>query len=144
MNYFCNLNIAKMETLLETHREYLNHYESLFDRFVDIDWNDRLIGLTGARGVGKTTYLFNQIKNGLGPNSKPLYVSLDDIYFTEHKLVELADQWVKMGGTHLFLDEVHKYNNWYARALKNIQRPIQKIIRRFYGFVIARCVERPS
>ena len=132
MNYFCNLNIAKMETLLETHREYLNNYESLFDRFVDIDWNDRLIGLTGARGVGKTTYLFNHIKNGLGPNSKPLYVSLDDIYFTEHKLVELADQWVKMGGTHLFLDEVHKYNNW-SQELKNINDRFKKLYVVFTG-----------
>lgn len=115
-----------METLLETHREYLNNYESLFDRFIDIDWNDRLIGLTGARGVGKTTYLFNHIKNELDAKSKALYVSLDDIYFTNHRLVDFADQWVKMGGTHLFLDEIHKYQNW-SMELKNINDRFKKL-----------------
>ena len=84
-----------------------------------IDWNDRLIGIRGARGVGKTTLLLQRIKKYLGNSSETLYVSLDNLWFTEHSLLALVDFFVKRGGKFLFLDEVHKYPQW-SQAIKNI------------------------
>lgn len=108
-----------MEALLDTHERIVRNFESRFNREMNIDWNDRLIGLTGARGVGKTSYLLNHLIHNLSENSKPLYVSMDDINFSTMSLVECADHWVKRGGTHLFIDEIHKYPNW-SQELKNI------------------------
>lgn len=84
-----------------------------------IEWNARLIGLKGARGVGKTTLILQYIKKNLPLNEETLYVSLDNIWFAENKLTDLTDSFVKQGGKYLFLDEVHKYANW-AQELKNI------------------------
>jgi predicted AAA+ superfamily ATPase len=84
----------------------------------DIQWNSRLICIRGARGTGKTTLLLQRIKQALPQNNTVLYTSLDDIWFSEHKLNELIDDFVKRGGTHLFLDEVHKYPSW-SQELKN-------------------------
>jgi uncharacterized protein len=108
-----------MNELLDNHLRLLEELDCRFDRTFQIDWNDRLIGLTGARGVGKTTYLLNHIKNKLPKNAKALYVSLDDIYFSTHTIVDFAGNWYKRGGTHLFFDEIHKYPNW-SQELKNI------------------------
>ncbi|MGV8879301.1 MAG: ATP-binding protein [Sphingobacteriaceae bacterium] len=95
----------------------LNFQRSLLD---NIDWSNRFIGIKGARGAGKTTLLFQYIhKHNLPKNNQTLYVSLDDLYFTENKLVNLADRFVKEGGKYLLLDEVHRYPNWSAE-LKNI------------------------
>lgn len=88
-------------------------------QMTDIAWEARLIGIKGARGVGKTTLLLQYIKKNLPLNEETLYVSLDQIWFAEHKLIDLADNFVKKGGKYLFLDEVHKYPNW-AQELKNI------------------------
>jgi predicted AAA+ superfamily ATPase len=93
----------------------LQFSRSLMDH---IDWEARLIGIKGARGVGKTTLLLQYIKKNLPLNHTSLYVSLDDIWFTENSLSELVDDFVKKGGKYLFLDEVHKYPNW-AQELKN-------------------------
>lgn len=83
-----------------------------------IDWNNRFIGIKGARGVGKTTLLLQYIKQNL-PISQTLYVSLDNIYFSSNLLVDLADEFVKTGGNYLVLDEVHRYSNW-SIEIKNI------------------------
>jgi predicted AAA+ superfamily ATPase len=115
-----------MNALIEQHIGKLEELETLFDRTLNIDWNDRLIGLTGARGVGKTTYLLNHIKHHLTATDKALYVSLDDIYFSTNNLVEFAGDWYKRGGTHLFLDEIHKYPNW-SQELKNIYDRYSKL-----------------
>lgn len=55
-----------------------------------------------------------------------MYASLDDLYFANTPLVQLADEWVKRGGTHLFLDEIHKYPHW-SQALKNIHDRFKKL-----------------
>lgn len=78
-----------------------------------------MIGINGARGIGKTTMLLQNIKKTLPQNESTLYVSLDDIWFADNKLVDLADTFVKYGGKHLFLDEVHKYPNW-SQEVENI------------------------
>jgi hypothetical protein len=84
-----------------------------------INWDARLIGIRGARGVGKTTLLLQYIKLKLPKKTKSLYISLDNIWFSEHKLYDLTDSFVKKGGNYLFLDEVHKYPNW-SQEIKNI------------------------
>jgi len=84
-----------------------------------IDWNNRLIGIKGSRGVGKTTLLLQYIKKNYKPDNKVLYVSLDNFWFAENKLYNLADSFFKRGGELLVLDEVHRYPNW-AAEIKNI------------------------
>lgn len=74
----------------------------------EIRWNNRLIAITGARGTGKTTLMLQYIKEHYpGYDNDTLYVSLDNIWFTTHSLFELADEFQKMEGKALFLDEVH-------------------------------------
>lgn len=87
--------------------------------------NDRL---TGPRGVGKTTLILQYIKENLNPNTA-LYVTAEDFYFADHKLLDLADSYTKVGGKHLFIDEIHKYKNW-SKELKLIYdyHPELKII----------------
>lgn len=83
-----------------------------------IAWNDRLIMIKGARGVGKTTMMVQRCReNGV----KGIYASLDQLFFNDHTILELADYHYKHGGTHLYLDEVHLYPrpNW-EQELKNI------------------------
>lgn len=83
-----------------------------------IDLNNRLIAVKGARGAGKTTLLLQLAKLHM-PLPSTLYVSLDHIYFFENKLYDLAKQFSQFGGTHLLLDEVHKYPHW-SREIKLI------------------------
>ena len=94
----------------------LNFKRNLMDQ---IQWESRLIGIKGARGVGKTTLMLQYIKENLPLDGTSLYVSLDNIWFAENKLSALTDNFVKRGGKFLFLDEVHKYPNW-SQELKNI------------------------
>jgi predicted AAA+ superfamily ATPase len=84
-----------------------------------IRWDARLIGIKGARGVGKTTLMLQYIKQNLPIDHSTLYVTLDNIWFANNTLSDLTDQFVKRGGKYLFLDEVHKYPNW-SQELKNI------------------------
>lgn len=84
-----------------------------------IHWNARLVGIKGARGVGKTTLMLQHIKKTHELNEQVLYISLDDIWFSGNTLVDLADRFVKRGGKYLYLDEVHKYKNW-SIEIKNI------------------------
>lgn len=84
----------------------------------EIDLNNRLIAVKGARGAGKTTVLL-QIAKRFFPLETTLYVGLDHIYFIENKLYDLAKEFSQFGGTHLLLDEVHKYPNW-SREIKLI------------------------
>lgn len=83
-----------------------------------IEWQDRLIMIKGARGVGKTTMMKQKCKEN---GEYGVYASLDQLFFNDHTIVELADYHYKHGGTHLYLDEVHRYPrpNW-EQELKNI------------------------
>ena len=85
----------------------------------DIRWTNRLIGIMGARGTGKTTLLLQHIKKTFPNRDKALYASLDNIWFASNRLIDLAEQFYAYGGTHLFLDEVHRYKDW-AIEIKNI------------------------
>jgi uncharacterized protein len=110
-----------MESLIENFRQKIAKTSSGFSRnkmrILEID--SRLIGIKGARGVGKTTMLLQYIKKHLsGDLNSVLYVSLDNLWFSENKLHEMISDFSKRGGKFLFIDEVHKYNQW-AVVLKN-------------------------
>lgn len=105
----------------------------------EINWNDRLIAIKGGRGAGKTDFLLTRIKEietewrnmpvPLTKRGKPskrkslrdvrpcLYVSMNDFYFTQHSLLDLASEFARKGGKYLFLDQLFKYPNW-SRELK--------------------------
>ena len=100
----------------------------------EINWNDRLIAIKGGRGAGKTDFLLTRIKEietewrnmpvPLTKRGKPskrkslrdvrpcLYVSMNDFYFTQHSLLDLASEFARKGGKYLFLDQLFKYPNW--------------------------------
>lgn len=88
----------------------------LYDK---INWSNRLIGIKGSRGVGKTTLILQHIKEAFPNRDKALYVSLDNLWFENHSLMELVEYHYTHGGTHLFLDEIHRYPHWQI-LLKNI------------------------
>ena len=110
-----------MERIVEKFRKKLSLTSVDFIRNLmhEINWKVRMIGIKGARGVGKTTLMLQYIKKHFEHDPAVLYVSLDDIWFSDNKLADLADRFVKQGGKLLFLDEVHKYPGW-SRELKNI------------------------
>ena len=109
-----------MERLYEFFNRKLKSTPTDFLRYKyeRIKWDGRAFGIVGPRGVGKSTMILQHIKLNLN-TSDTLYVSADHIYFSEHSLVDLADYFVKMGGKHLFIDEIHKYDGW-AREVKQI------------------------
>jgi predicted AAA+ superfamily ATPase len=110
-----------MDVLIEKFNRKLHQTDTTFVRSLmdAINWNARLIGIKGARGVGKTTLMLQRIKKADFKGSEALYVSLDNIWFSENKLSDMADDFVKKGGKFLFLDEVHKYANW-SQEIKNM------------------------
>lgn len=92
-----------------------------FSRYLleEINWNNRLIGIKGARGTGKTVLMLQRLR-ALGlPPAQAAYFSLDDLYFTQNPFSPLVEQFYKEGGKVVFLDEVHKYPGW-AREVKNL------------------------
>lgn len=112
--------IVAMDKLFEQFQKFLKETNSDFFRYIykEINWKNRMIGLTGARGVGKTTLVLQHIKKNLNHN-QTLYVTAEDFYFADNKLIDLADDFVKRGGKFLFIDEIHKYKDW-AKELKLI------------------------
>ncbi len=85
-----------------------------------VSWDARLIGIMGSRGTGKTTLMLQHMKKTFGDELHcSLYLSLDNIWFADNRLVDIADYFVKRGGTHLFLDEVHRYPFW-STEIKNL------------------------
>lgn len=110
-----------MERFFEIFSKKIAQTDTRFVRSLmdEIEWKARLIGLKGARGVGKTTLLLQRCKLHHKLDGSALYVTVDNIWFSEHKLYDFASDFVKKGGRYLFLDEVHKYPNW-SQELKNI------------------------
>lgn len=109
-----------MKRLFEYSNKLINETETSFLRYMyaEINWNNRMIGLIGPRGVGKTTLVLQYIKQNLNP-AETLYITAEDFYFVDNKIIELVDTFVKFGGKYLFIDEIHKYKDW-ARELKLI------------------------
>lgn len=105
--------------LYEYMRELLTHTPLDFVRYKynEINWNSRLSGIVGPRGIGKSTMILQRIKKTTDRHH--LYVSADNLYFSNHSLIDLADEFIKEGGNHLYIDEIHKYQGW-SRELKQI------------------------
>ena len=78
----------------------------------EIDWSARVIGIKGFRGVGKTTFLLNFIRERYGDSRDCLYVNLNDFYFSKRRIFSFADEFYKRGGKVLVLDQIHKYPDW--------------------------------
>ena len=119
-----------MERLMQRYQAQLDRTKTDFVRYLhdEIHWEARLNAILGARGVGKTTLLFQHILLS-GERDTSLVVFADDIYFSKHTLLDMADTFYKNGGKHLYIDEVHKYKHW-STEIKNIydQIPDLKIV----------------
>lgn len=121
MHYFSACYLKEggpMERLYEQMRRQLAYAPQDFRRYMydRINWDNRMFGLVGPRGAGKTTLFLQRIKNA-HDLSDTLYCSADDLYFTSHTLFDTAESFSKEGGMYLFIDEVHKYPGW-SRELK--------------------------
>ncbi|MEN8157156.1 MAG: AAA family ATPase [Bacteroidota bacterium] len=116
-----------MEKLIENHHQVLKDTPiSFIRRFTQtIQWEERLIGIKGAKGVGKTTLILQYIKKQL-QNKKTIYLSLDNLYFFRNGMSETIESFIKLGYTHFFLDEVHKYPTW-STEIKNLYDIYRKI-----------------
>lgn len=111
-----------MQQLFTIFYQQLNRVSTDFKRYLyhDIHWQNRLIAIVGSRGTGKTTLLLQHIKlNYAALSGEVLYASLDNLWFSTHSLIYLADEFAKQGGKVLYLDEVHNYIGW-SREIKNI------------------------
>ncbi len=110
-----------MDRIYKTYGRLLAGTDLGFTRYLydQINWDNKLIVIKGAKGVGKTTMLLQHILKTFPDKQKALYVSLDHIWFARHTLLDLAEYHYTHGGTHLFLDEVHKYKGW-QQEIKNI------------------------
>lgn len=110
-----------IERLYQTFYQKIGRTSIDFHRylFYRINWDNYVIGLKGARGVGKSTLLLQHIKENFSNYDNILYVSLDNLWFSTNSLIDLVDYFTAHNGTHLFLDEIHRYPNWQD-ALKNI------------------------
>jgi uncharacterized protein len=119
IDYICE-KLSAMDKLFDQFQKLLREVDIGFFRYIyaEMNWKSRMIGLTGPRGVGKTTLVLQHIKKNMNPD-ETLYVSAEDFYFADNKLIDLAGDFVKRGGKYLFIDEIHKYMNW-AKELKLI------------------------
>jgi len=109
-----------MDELFSVYYELLKSTGTGFKRYLHgvINWNSRLLSITGARGTGKTTMLLQHIKLS-GIRDSSIYVSADNILLSKTGLFELAGTFYRLGGKHIFIDEIHKYPNW-STEIKNI------------------------
>ena len=111
-----------MDSLFDRHIEYLTDVPTSFKRRLmdEIDWESRLVIIRGPKGVGKSTLMQQYILDNYGITDRhALYCSADTAYFASHTLVDTASAFVKMGGRHLFIDEIHKYAGW-SQEVKEI------------------------
>lgn len=109
-----------MDRLFQNFTQLIAQVDTSFIRYAyhTINWQNRLLGLIGPRGVGKTTLVLQYIKSNLNIQ-ETLYVTAEDFYFAKNRLIDLADAFVKSGGKYLFIDEIHKYADW-SKELKLI------------------------
>ncbi|MCX6249888.1 MAG: AAA family ATPase [Bacteroidetes bacterium] len=123
-----------MEKLIEKSNKSIQsvHYPYQRDVIGNINWDWRMNGIFGARGTGKTTLLLQKLRQFGKEGHEVLYVRLDDLYFADHRIYDLADTFRKNGGEYLYMDEVHKYSGW-ARELKNIYDSIPELKLVFSG-----------
>lgn len=110
-----------MDILKRRYKKLLAEVKTNIHRFIynEIDWTQPLIGIKGQRGVGKTTLMLQRIKEIDPTGDASFYASLDNLWFAEHSLIDLAETLTGEGVTHLYLDEVHRLPGW-ERQIKNL------------------------
>lgn len=110
------MDYTDIQPLLNAYHRKLAATNLRFKRYLygRINWNVRLVGIKGARGVGKTTLLMQHIKETFDNINDVLYVSLDNLWFDNHNLEDLVEFLYTHGVVHIYFDEVHRYKNWTA------------------------------
>ena len=110
-----------IEQLHQNFLQYLENQKVSYRRYIwkEINHNDKLIGIIGARGVGKTTYILQYLESLDLPLHKKLYISADSFEVLDSSLLEIAKTFSALGGEVLAIDEIHKYGN-FERELKQI------------------------
>ena len=108
------MEYSELEQLYVISNRKINEVDTSFHRYLYdlINWDNRIIGIKGNGGVGKTTLVLQYIKESFSDRSKVLYVRLDNMWFKTHDLMELVEYHYTHGGTHIFLDEVHHLRGW--------------------------------
>ena len=109
-----------MEVFFRTHAYLVEHNKATVKRVLmdEIDWSERLIGIKGTRGVGKTSFLLEYAKENYGKEDrKCLYVNMNNFYFQGRGLADFAEDFVNQGGRVLLIDQVFKQPNW-SRELR--------------------------
>lgn len=104
-----------VEAFFKTHKYLVEHVQSPVERYLmdEVDWNNRLIGIKGSRGVGKTTFLLQYARDNFGADDRScLYINLNNFYFTTHSIVDFADNFRHRGGKVLLIDQIFKYPEW--------------------------------
>ncbi len=131
-----------MEQFYRTHKYLIEHVQSHVRRQLmdEINWNDRLIGIKGSRGVGKTTFLLDYAREKFGTDRSCLYVNLNHFYFTKHSLIEFATAFYQQGGRILLIDQVFKYPEW-SKELRVIYDTYQDLRVVFSGSSVMRLKE---
>ena len=113
----------QIDNLRRTFQRKLAATSTTFLRYLysEICWDDLLIGIKGPKGSGKTTLLLQHIKKTFQGKEleKALYVSLDNLWFATHDILDVVEHHYTHGGTHLFIDEIHYYKQWQT-LLKNL------------------------
>ncbi len=109
-----------MERLKQISDALIRRTDTQFLRYMydHIPWDNRMTAIVGPRGVGKTTMLLQYAKLNLNP-SETIYVSAESVIFASNSLYDLATKFTQLGGKHLLIDEIHKYENW-AQELKMV------------------------
>ncbi|MBR5684652.1 MAG: AAA family ATPase [Muribaculaceae bacterium] len=115
------MDTIELQPLFDNYHRRITKISLRFKRYLyfRINWSVRMIGIKGARGVGKTTMLLQHILENYDDIDQTLYASLDDLWFSSHSLMELVDWADRHGIRRLYLDEVHRYEQW-SETLKNI------------------------
>jgi predicted AAA+ superfamily ATPase len=108
------MEYSDLEQLYIISNRKINEVDTSFHRYLysKINWDNRIIGIKGNGGVGKTTLVLQHIRESFPDRSKVLYVRLDNMWFKTHNLMDLVEYHYTHGGTHIFLDEVHHLRNW--------------------------------
>lgn len=131
-----------LEAFYKVHEYLVEHTNAPVRRLLmdEIDWSQRLIGIKGSRGVGKTTFLLSYAKENFGTDRQCLYINLNNFYFTQTTLVDFADRFRKQGGKVLLLDQIFKYPDW-SKELRYCYDHFQDLKIIFTGSSIMRLKE---
>lgn len=110
-----------MDAFFRTHAYLVEHNHAPVRRMLmdEIDWNDRMIGIKGTRGVGKTTFLLQYAKERFGANDRQcLYINMNNFYFQERGIADFVGDFYRGGGKVLLIDQVFKQPNWSSELRK--------------------------